>query len=112
LGIDYRRVLHEFGPRIHHCHAKDTDLLPEGQYLYGRLPPALEAAPAFSAGSWRYCIPGDGCVQWTAVAHGLERAGFDGCLSIELEDARYVGTAEGAKRSIARAYQHLVRCVA
>lgn len=112
LGIDYLRVLDEFGPRIHHCHGKDTDLLPEAQYLYGHLVPALDDAPAFSGGAWRYCVPGAGVVQWTTVAFGLERVGFEGCVSIELEDARYHGTLDREQQGIIKAYEHLARCVA
>jgi sugar phosphate isomerase/epimerase len=109
LGIDYRRVLAEFGDRIYHVHGKDTALLPEAQYLYGRLPPALDRPPSFGGGAWRYCVPGDGVVDWGAVAFELHAAGYAGCVSIELEDARYWGTLEKEQAGIARAYQHLAR---
>ncbi|HVA89565.1 MAG TPA: sugar phosphate isomerase/epimerase, partial [Chloroflexota bacterium] len=62
LGIDYLRVLDEFGDRIHHCHGKDTALLPEGQYRYGHSAPALDTVARFSGGAWRYCVPGAGTV--------------------------------------------------
>ena len=109
LGIDYLRVLEEFKDRIYHCHGKDTALLPEGQYLYGRLRPALGKAPGFSEGAWRYCVPGDGEVDWSQVAFLLEQSGYDGCVSIELEDARYWGSVEKEQQGITRAYQHLAR---
>jgi sugar phosphate isomerase/epimerase len=57
-------------------------------------------------------VPGAGVVHWTTVAFGLERVGFEGCVSIELEDARYRGTLDKEKQGIARAYDHLARCVA
>jgi sugar phosphate isomerase/epimerase len=109
LGIDYLRVLDEFKDRIYHCHGKDTALLPEAQYRYGRLPPALDKMPSFSGGAWRYCVPGDGAVDWSQVAYALHQAGYAGCISIELEDARYWGSVEKEQAGITKAYQHLAR---
>ena len=109
LGIDYLRALDEFKERIYHCHGKDTALLSEQQYLYGHLPPALSKSPAFAAGGWRYCVPGDGVVDWSKVAFELEQAGFDGCVGIELEDARYWGSLEKEQQGIAKAHRHLAR---
>jgi len=107
LGIDYQRVLEEFADRIHHCHGKDTDLLPEARYRYGQRAALLDAPPRFSEGPWRYCVPGDGLVNWARVAYGLEQAGYEGCVCIELEDARYWGTAEQEQQGVRKAYQHL-----
>jgi sugar phosphate isomerase/epimerase len=109
LGIDYLRVLDEFKDRIYHCHGKDTALLPEAQYRYGHFPPALDKAPSFSGGAWRYCVPGDGAVDWSQVAFGLHQAGYNGCVSIELEDARYWGTVEKEQAGITKAYRHLAQ---
>jgi sugar phosphate isomerase/epimerase len=107
LGIDYLRMLDEFKDRIYHCHGKDTALLPEAQYRYGHFRPALDKSPSFSAGAWRYCVPGDGAVDWGQVAYGLFQAGYAGCVSIELEDARFWGTVEKEQAGIAKAYRHL-----
>lgn len=41
LGIDYLRVVRDYAPRLFHLHAKDAELLPEGQYRYGTLGPQL-----------------------------------------------------------------------
>lgn len=109
LGIDYLRVLEEFGERIHHCHGKDTALLSEGVYLYGHLGAALTSVPAFSDGPWRYCIPGDGEVNWSRVAYGLYQHGYEGVVSIELEDARYWGSLDKEQLGIRRAKDHLSR---
>jgi sugar phosphate isomerase/epimerase len=109
LGIDYLRVLDEFKVRIYHCHGKDTALLSEAQYRYGRLPPALDKTPSFSGGAWRYCIPGDGAVDWSQVAYALHQAGYDGCVSIELEDASYWGSVEKEQAGITKAYRHLAQ---
>jgi sugar phosphate isomerase/epimerase len=107
LGIDYRRVLDEFKDRIYHVHGKDTALLPEAQYLYGHQPPVLDQPPSFGGGAWRYCVPGDGLVDWGQVAFALYQVGYAGCVSIELEDARFWGTLEKEQAGIARAYRHL-----
>jgi sugar phosphate isomerase/epimerase len=107
LGIDYLRVLQEFAGRINHCHGKDTELLPEARYLYGPLPPALGTTPSFSGGAWRYTVPGDGAVDWAAIAHQLEQADYQGCVSIELEDARYWGTQDKEEQGIRKALQTL-----
>lgn len=109
LGIDYLRLLDEFKDRIYHCHGKDTALLPEARYQYGRLPPALSKPASFSGGAWRYCVPGDGVVDWGQVAYALHQAGYAGCVSIELEDARYWGSLEDEQAGLAKAYQHLAR---
>jgi sugar phosphate isomerase/epimerase len=107
LGIDYLRVLEEFRDRIHHCHGKDTALLPEGHYLYGHDFPALDPVPRFSGGAWRYCVPGAGTANWATIADALERVGYAGCVSIELEDRRYTGSVENEQRGIRAAYAHL-----
>jgi sugar phosphate isomerase/epimerase len=109
LGIDYLRVHQEFADRIVHCHGKDTELLPEAQYLYGRLAAAVDEVPEFSEGPWRYCIPGAGSVNWAAVAFRLEQAGYQGCVSIELEDARYYGSVDKERQGIRKAFLHLAQ---
>ncbi|GMA60999.1 sugar phosphate isomerase/epimerase [Alicyclobacillus fastidiosus] len=109
LGIDYLRVFDEFSTRIVHCHGKDTELLPEQQYLYGTLAARLDDTPGFSEGPWRYCIPGNGEVDWHRVAYRLDQIGYTGCVSIELEDFRYWGTLEDELRGIRKAHEHLVK---
>jgi sugar phosphate isomerase/epimerase len=108
LGIDYLRVLEEFGDRIHHCHGKDTALLPEPYYLYGHMGPALSSPPPYSGGPWRYCIPGTGVADWAAIAEALERRGYKGCVCIELEDSRYADSLANEQRGVRKALAHLV----
>jgi len=107
LGIDHLRFLDEFASRVRHCHGKDTEILPDGQYLYGSMSAVLDRTPGFSEGPWRYCVPGDGTVNWARVAYRLEQAGYDGPISIELEDARYWGTLEKEQAGIRKALAHL-----
>lgn len=110
LGIDYLRVLEEFGDRIVYCHGKDTELLPEEQYEFGTLPATFKPHYGFSEGAWRYTIPGEGEVQWDKVAVRLERFGYQGPVSIELEDHRYWGSIEAERRGIIKAAAHLADC--
>lgn len=107
IGVDYKRFLNEFASRVIHAHGKDTALDDEGAYLYGNLGPTFDRAPDFGSGDWRYCIPGEGFVDWAWVCGRLHRAGFDGVVSIELEDFRYNGSEEGEKRGLSRARTHL-----
>ena len=56
---------------------------------------------------WRYTIPGHGCARWTEAFSILERAGYKGGVSIELEDENFNGTAEGEKLALTLAGQFL-----
>ena len=107
VGVDYKRFLHEFSGRVVHVHGKDTALDAEGAYLYGNIGPSFDRAVDFGGGDWRYCIPGEGFVDWTFVCATLHRYGFDGIISLELEDFRYNGTVDGEKRGLARAANFL-----
>lgn len=107
LGIDYLRVLHEFGDRITYCHGKDTELLFNEQYYYGVLPATFHVKYRFSEGSWRYTIPGYGEVDWGKVAVRLEQLNYQGPISIELEDHRFWGTAEAEAKGIIKAKTYL-----
>lgn len=107
LGIDHLRVLTEFSDRIHYCHGKDTEILPEELYEYGTLPATFGAKYGFSDGSWRYTIPGHGEVEWDKVAVRLETIGYQGAVSIELEDQRFWGSLEAEQQGITKAKEHL-----
>ncbi len=109
LGIDYIRVLREFGERVHHVHGKDTEISSEDLYLQGRLTPTF-GAPRFkcSEGWWRYCVPGDGVVDWRTIVVELTALGkTDLVFSIELEDGLYMNDAEGNKAGLLAAKAHL-----
>jgi sugar phosphate isomerase/epimerase len=108
LGVDPLRFLSEFGAHVRHAHGKDTAF--DAQWLYetGNIGSSLGAkVPGFSEGWWRYCIPGDGAVNWANVCAGLSAHSFDGVISVELEDARYNGTWEGEQKGLQRSLAYL-----
>ncbi len=111
VGVDYKRFLNEFAPRVIHAHGKDTALDAEGAYLYGNVGPSLTRAVDFGGGDWRYCIPGEGFVDWNWVCGRLHQAGYDGHISVELEDFRYNGTEDGEKKGLSRAQAHLAQFI-
>lgn len=94
IGVDYKRLLMEFGDRVRHVHAKDTEILDDGVYEFGCLGQSFGRRYQYGEGWWRYCIPGWGLVDWHWVVARLEALGYDGALAIELEDHRYSGSRE------------------
>lgn len=88
-GIDHLRALREFFPRVHHVHAKDTEMLPEARYRFG-----------INGPTFRFRIPGYGGIDWTAFLSTLNELGYDGGVAIEHEDPIYSGDRfdEGLER--------------
>lgn len=77
-GIDHLRALREYAPRVHHVHAKDTEMLPELRYRAG-----VNGLP------FRFRIPGYGEIDWTAFVTALNEIGYTGGIAIEHEDDIY-----------------------
>lgn len=71
MGEIPHAVIYQLGDRILHCHFSDND--------------------AMTNVHWR---PGKGKIDWTAVMRALKDTGFDGVVSIELEDVP--GVSRGA----------------
>lgn len=107
IGVDYKRLLREFSDRVRHVHAKDTELLEDGLYEFGRLGQTFGRRYSHGEGWWRYCIPGWGVVDWQWVVARLEEIGYDGPLAIELEDHRFSGSAEKNAAGILAAKTYL-----
>jgi sugar phosphate isomerase/epimerase len=107
VGVDHKRFLDEFAGRVIHAHGKDTALDAAGAYAYGNIGPTFDKAVGFGGGDWRYTIPGEGDADWAYITYRLAKAGFDGVISIELEDFRYNGSVEGEKRGLNRAKDYL-----
>jgi len=111
IGIDWRRALDEFGARVVHVHGKDTDFDAERLYEHGNLGPTFRRPVGFSESWWRYTIPGEGLVDWCRLIGRLEDLGFDGIISVELEDYRYHETWALQQDGLARSLRHLSRWV-
>jgi sugar phosphate isomerase/epimerase len=88
--IDYTRVVHDFGDRIFHVHAKDLSIDREQLYQRG----------AMSLGmGWQVPrLPGLGEVNWAQFIGALYAVGYDYVVSIEHEDRAFEGTEERVKR--------------
>lgn len=111
MGIDPLRFLNEIADRVYHVHGKDTALYSEHLYEFGHeQPPTFAEPPAFGSMAWRYTIPGHGQTRWIETFRILKSAGYNGCVSIELEDANFNGTEEGEKRGLILAREFLEGC--
>lgn len=111
MGIDPIRFLQEFGARVFHVHAKDTEIRNEQLYDYGtEIPASFEKPPAYGGGHWRYTLPGHGTMRWQHALSILHDRGYKGSISIEMEDARFNGTEEGEKTGLLHAAQFLTSC--
>jgi sugar phosphate isomerase/epimerase len=94
MGIDPLRFVREFADKIYHIHAKDTEIIAENEYEYGREIPAIFApAIGYGALAWRYTVPGHGQMRWAEAFRILEESGYAGAIAIELEDARFSDSA-------------------
>ncbi len=110
-SIDPIRFLWEFYERVYHLHGKDTEILTENLYEYGHELPATFAPKfGFGAWAWRYTIPGQGAVRWGQILKILAQTGYEGSISIELEDANFNGQAESEQCGILHAAWFLRGC--
>jgi sugar phosphate isomerase/epimerase len=111
MGIDPIRFLHEFSGRIYHVHGKDTELFPEGVYEFGYLLEPIQAeVPGFGSTYWRYSIPGHGQMRWSEAFRVLSEKGYQGFISIELEDGNFNGTEAGEKQGLILGRRNLESC--
>lgn len=111
IGVDYLRMLNEFASKVVHVHGKDTVFDQEALYLHGNLGPVFHSPRGFGEDWWRYCIPGDGLVDWLKVVQRLEDEGFDGIISVELEDHRYSKDWDAQADGLLRSRAHLAQYV-
>jgi sugar phosphate isomerase/epimerase len=78
LQIDYERAVHDYGERIFHVHAKDTEIRPDE--LYRRS--ILSGGRGWQVGR----MPGRGEIDWARFVEALRTVGYDGVVSVEHED--------------------------
>jgi sugar phosphate isomerase/epimerase len=110
-GIDHLRFLREFATRVYHVHGKDTEILTENVYEYGTEQPPTFGKPLPYAGmTWRYTIPGHGVSRWVDIFRILQATGYEGCVSIELEDANFHRVPEAEQAGILNGASFLAGC--
>lgn len=108
MGIDSLRFLDEFSSRVYHVHAKDTELFEDARYEFGSEQPPCFAKPhGFGSVCWRYTLPGKGIANWSGILERLSQAGYQGYVSIELEDENFNGTTEGEQRGLLQSAEYL-----
>ncbi len=92
-GIDWAAQVTRWADRIHHVHAKDTEIFKD----------RLRAGGFFSGGWWRYRIPGYGQVDWHRFTSLLKESGYDGAIAVEHEDPVFSGErrVEGFEKAYA-----------
>ena len=90
LGIDYMLGLSVFPERIFHIQAKDAEIRLERLRMTGIL-----------GNDWfRYRIPGSGSIDWRKFVSELYEAGYDGCMSLELEDPVWLINGERSEKGL------------
>lgn len=99
LNVDHVSVIRDYGERIFHVHAKDTEI------MYHR----LGHQGIFGGSWWRYRIPGLGNIDWKQVVTALIDAGYQGNLDIEHEDPVFAG--ERFKEGVLYGLKHLKQFV-
>jgi len=111
MGIDPLRFLREFGDRVYHVHGKDTELLSDELYDFGNTQAATFAGGIpFGGTYWRYTIPGHGVMRWGEGFKTLKTLGYEGCVSIELEDANFFSGDDVTKAGILYGAHYLEGC--
>jgi sugar phosphate isomerase/epimerase len=93
LGIDYVQAVLDYGDRIVHVHAKDTDIDERRRARLGTYGQAFGELDGFGNGWWRFRAPGFGVVDWPRFISALVEVGYQGNLDIEHEDEVFAGAA-------------------
>lgn len=78
-GIDHMAILRQFKDRVHHVHAKDTEIFYDKRNQVG----------VFGEGWWTYRAPGLGEIKWAPFIAELYTMGYEGGVCIEHEDSRF-----------------------
>ena len=110
LGIDYIQAAKDYISKIFHAHAKDTEILGEGEYQYGIYGRQIDPIP-WKSGWWRYRMPGLGEIDWSKFISTLQENGYNNVLSIEHEDPIWEGSEEKIKTGLHLGLKHLSQFV-
>lgn len=111
LGIDYIQAAKDYSSKIFHAHAKDTEMIEDGEYHYGIFGRQIDPIP-WKSGWWRYRMPGSGEIDWSKFILTLQENGYDKVLSIEHEDPIWEGSEEKIKTGLQLGLKHLSQFVA
>ena len=111
MGIDPLRFLREFVGRVYHVHGKDCMIMAENLYRYGHEQEATFAKPfAYGSFHWRYTIPGHGVSDWIEICAILRDEGYEGAISVELEDHYFNVTDEATQLGVLQGARFLSGC--
>jgi len=100
LGIDPIRAAKEYANKAFYAHAKDTYISKEQLYHRGIMD--------LTNGGFRHSkIPGHGEIDFGAFIKALYDGGYDGPLSIELEDRDWMGNAQKVQEGFILSQSHL-----
>lgn len=92
LGIDYIQAIYDYGDRIFHIHAKDTEVIKSKLSRVGIYGQAFGSV-GFGHGWWRFRTPGWGDVDWPRLVSALIDVNYQGNLDIEHEDEVFAQAA-------------------
>jgi len=95
IGVDHIAPLKAFADRVHHVHAKDTEILYDSIAEHGY----------YGGQPFRYRIPGYGQIDWAEFISALVEIGYDGGVAIEHEDPVFSG--ERFEEGLVRGYDVL-----
>jgi sugar phosphate isomerase/epimerase len=107
LGVDHVRFLREFAPHVKHVHGKDTDVFAEAVYEFGSQGSTFAPGHGCGEHTWRYTIPGHGASRWVKIMAVLQGSGYQGAISVELEDENFNGTEAGEKAALVHSLNFL-----
>lgn len=96
--IDPYAALLEFKDKIFHFHAKDAQVSSQ----------ALARTGILSDFSWwEYRIPGSGSIDWKRMLSLLDQINYNGSITVENEDPRYIESLELVQKGLVLATEHL-----
>ena len=67
----------------------------------------IAKAHGFGEWTWRYTIPGHGVARWNEITAILKSNGYNGVISVELEDEHFNGTEAGEKAALVHSLNFL-----
>ncbi|MDR2784805.1 MAG: sugar phosphate isomerase/epimerase [Treponema sp.] len=99
MGGDPVSAIMDLGQAIYHVHAKDARIESYFSNINGLLD--TQAIDKYKTRAWNYVAVGYGhdLLWWKTFCSRLLMAGYDGALSLEMED-QSMGQVEGVKKSV------------